>query len=167
MITFRKPNKRLMTIAIIMLVLGLAGLSFGAFRAHSSQADTTSNLPNFTPVLPNGKTIDQLGGWQKLTPPSGDSFYVFEDNVNGVAVNVSQQVLPGKFKNDLNNEMTDLARAYNANVKLDANGTTVYVGTSAKGPQSVILTKNGLLILIKSWATIENGDWVAYINSLQ
>ena len=169
MIRFKKPHsKRLFISAIVMIVIGSVGLGYGTYLARSSQADIEKNgTPNFAPVLPAGKTIEQLGGWQKLTSPSGDAFYVFVDSVAGVSVNVSQQPLPGKFKNNLTNEMTNLARAYNANVKLDANGTKVYVGTSAKGPQSVIFSKKGLLVLIKSWATLEDGTWITYINSLQ
>ena len=166
MMTFKKPNKRLFTIAVVMLVIGFSGLGLGIYQAHSSQAEVGSNKPNFSPLLPSGETIEQLGGWQKLTTPNSDVFYVYVDEVAGVSVNVSQQQLPGKFKGDLTNKMTEMARAYNASVKLDADGTTVYVGTSAKGPQSVLFTKNEVLVLIKSWATIEDGDWITYINSL-
>jgi hypothetical protein len=62
--------------------------------------------------------------------------------------------------------MTEMARAYNANTKLDADGVRVYLGSSAKGPQSVLFTKNGVLILMKSWATIPDADWITYIKSL-
>lgn len=167
MIRFKQPNKRLLITAIVMITVGVAGLGFGIYRANTSQADMVSNKPNFTALVPASKTIEQLGGWEKLTGPNGDAFYVFTDNVSGVNVNVSQQKLPGKFKSDLNNEMLNLARAYNANLKIDAGETKVYIGTSAKGPQSVIFTKNGVLVLIKSWSTLENGDWIAYINSLE
>ena len=167
MMTFKKPNKRLFTIAVVMLVIGFSGLGLGIYQAHSSQAEVGSNKPNFSTLLPSGKTIEQLGGWQKLTTPNSDVFYVYVDEVSGVSVNVSQQQLPGKFKGDLTNKMTEMARAYNASVKLNADGTTVYVGTSAKGPQSVLFAKNEVLVLIKSWATIEDGDWITYINSLQ
>lgn len=167
MVRFKKPNKRLLTAAIIMVVLGISGVGFGIYQAHSSQADIGNATPNFTPLIPKGKTIEQLGGWQKLTPPSGDAFYVFVDSIGGVSVNVSQQRLPGKFKGDITNKMTDLARAYNANVKLDIDGTKVYIGTSAKGPQSVLFIKNDVLVLIKSWATISDADWTAYIKSLE
>lgn len=167
MVGFRKPNKRLLSIAIAMITLGFAGLGLGVYQATSSQAEVSSGKPNFTALLPKGKTIEQLGGWQKLTAPNGDAFYVYVDNASGVSINVSQQKLPGKFKNNLTNEMLDMVRAYNADVKLDVDGTTVFVGTSAKGPQSVLFAKNDVLVLIKSWATIDNSDWVAYIKTLE
>jgi len=167
MVGFKQPNKRLLSVAIIMITLGLAGLGFGVYQANSSQAEVGNDNPNFTALLPKGKTIEQLGGWEKLTSPNGDAFYVFVDNVHGVSVNVTQQRMPGKFKGDLNNKMTELARAYNANNKIDVDGTKVYIGTSAKGPQSVLFVKDDVLVLMKSWATISDSDWIAYIRSLQ
>lgn len=167
MIHIAQPkNKRLFIIAVLMLVAGFGFLGAGLYQVHSSRADETSTQPNFDPFLPREKTIENLGGWQKLTPPSGDAFYVYVDTISGVNVNVSQQLLPGKFKNDISNKMTELARAYKANIKLDIDGTRVYIGNSAKGPQSVLFTKNGVLILIKSWATIPDSEWIAYIKSL-
>lgn len=169
MVHFKPPkNKRLFITAIVMIVIGFSGVGFGIYQAHTSKAGQTSNLPDFTPVLPKGESIDSLEGWQKLTSPEGDVFYAFVDTVNGVTVNVSQQQLPGKFKQDLSNKMLEMARAYNANTKLEAgDGVRVYVGTSAKGPQSVLFTKNGVLVLMKSWATIPDAEWITYINSMQ
>jgi len=167
MIQFRKPSKRPLIIAIVMITLGFAGLGLGIYKSNSSQAEVVHNTPNFAALLPKGRTIGQLGGWEKLTAPNGDVFYVFVDTVSGVLVNVSQQNLPGKFKGDINNKMIELARAYNANTKLDVDGTTVYVGTSAQGPQSVLYTKNGVLVLMKSWSTISDADWIAYIKTLE
>ncbi|MGV9001387.1 MAG: hypothetical protein ACOH18_00300 [Candidatus Saccharimonadaceae bacterium] len=159
-------NKRLFITAVMMIVSGFVLLGIGIYHAQPSGADATSNLPNFDAILPAGKTIEDFGGWQKLTPPNSEAFYVFVDTINGVTINVSQQLLPGKFKGDVTNKMLDLARAYKANVKLDADGTRMYIGTSAKGPQSVLFTKNGVLVLIKSWSTISDAQWIAYVKSL-
>lgn len=167
MIRVAQPkNKRMFIIAVAMVIAGLGFLGVGIYQVHSANTDVNSTQPNFNPVLPQGKTIANLGGWQKLTTPNNDVFYVYVDTINGVTVNVSQQLLPGKFKGDVSNKMLEMARAYNANVKLDAGETKVYVGTSAKGPQSVLFTKNDVLVLIKSWSTIPDADWVAYVNSL-
>lgn len=169
MVHFKPPkNKRLFIIAMIMILTGFSGVGLGIYQAHSSRADEATSLPNFTPILPKNESISTLDGWQKLTSPDGDVFYAFADTVNGVTVNVSQQQLPGKFKDDLSNQMTQMARAYNANTKLQADDdVTIYVGSSAKGPQSVLFTKNGVLVLMKSWAAISDADWITYVNSLQ
>lgn len=167
MIRFKQPNKRILTIAIVMIAVGLSGLGFGIYQANTSQAEIGNDAPNFTPVLPKNETIEHLGGWQKMTPPNSDPFFVYIDSLDGVSINVSQQRLPPKFRTNPSQSITELARAYNANTKLDVDDMTVYIGSSAKGPQSVIFMKNDLLITIKSWATIDNGAWVAYIQSLE
>lgn len=164
--TKQLKNNKLFLTALAMIFAGVVLLGVGIYQAQPSRADEITNNPNFDPILPHGKTIATLGDWQKLTSPNGDIFYVYVDTINGVNVNVSQQLLPGKFKGDVNNKMVELSRTYNANVKLDADGTRVYVGTSAKGPQSVLFTKNGALVLMKSWATIPDAQWIAYIKSL-
>lgn len=169
MVHFKPPkNKRLFITAVVMIAIGFSGLGFGIYQAHSSKADETSNSPNFTPILPEGKSMSNLEGWQKLTSPDGDIFYAFVDTVNGVTVNVSQQQLPGKFKSDLSNKMLEMARAEKLTTKLEAaDGVKIYLGTSAKGPQSVMFTKNGVLISMKSWAAIPDADWITYVNSMQ
>lgn len=169
MVHFKPPkNKRLFIIALVMILVGFSGLGIGIYKAHSSRADETSNLPNFTPLLPKGESINTLDSWQKLTSPDGDVFYAFADTVNGVTVNVSQQQLPGKFKDDLSNKMLEMARAEKLTTNLEANdGVNVYLGTSAKGPQSVMFAKNGVLVSMKSWATIPDAEWITYINLYQ
>ena len=167
MIRFKQPNKRMLTIALTMIVVGVFGLGFGIYQAHSSQAEVGDSTPNFTAMLPTNESIDQLGGWQKLTPPNSDPIFVYTDSIDGVSVNISQQRLPAKFRANTSQQMAELARSYNATNKIDVDGTTVYIGASAKGPQSVLFTKNDVLILIKSWATIENSSWVAYVKTLE
>lgn len=168
MVQIRKPESRMFIIALIVLALGITGLLFGILRVNALHDDETAVQPNFTPALPQGKTIEQLNGWQKLTPPSGGtSYYAYNDTLAGVSIVVSQQVLPGKIKNNPDNEMADIARATNLSVKLKANDTLVYLGNNAKGPQSLMFVKNGLLFNIKSWSEIQNADWIGYINALE
>lgn len=168
MVRIRKPESRMFSIALVVMILGVVGLLFGILRVNALNSDESALRPNFTPVLPHGKTIDQLDGWQKLTPPNGGtSYYAFNDTLAGVSIVVSQQVLPGKIKNNPDNEMVDIARATNLTVKFKANDTQVYLGNNAKGPQSVMFTKNGLLFNIKSWSEIQNADWIGYINALE
>ncbi|OYW85319.1 hypothetical protein B7Z17_02515 [Candidatus Saccharibacteria bacterium 32-49-10] len=170
MIAFAKPkNKRLFIAAVAMLVLGVLGLVLGIYFSQLLKADAEDGTsPNFNSLIPKGESIEQLGDWQKLTPPEGgDPAWVFVDEIDGVAVQVSQQVLPGTLKADPDNRIAELARSGNYNTKLDVDGTKVYIGTSAKGPQSVMFTKNGLFVLIKSWSAINNDAWTSYISSLQ
>lgn len=151
-------------IGVIVLILGL-----GILRISTDSPSTQSReqvTPPFQALLPVNTPVNKLGGWQKLTPPDGSSVYVFIDRVDGVSVNVSQQILPDTFKQDTASKVAELAKAYNATRVLEVETTKAYIGTSAKGPQSVLFTKNGLLIFIKSDGTISDDMWEKYISRL-
>lgn len=62
----------------------------------------------------------------------------------------------------------DLALGFNATTELTiSGGDKLYIGTSARGPQSAIVIKNGLLVLIKSESKINDPAWKKYAESLQ
>lgn len=122
--------------------------------------------PTYKTILPSGKNIDQLGGWTRVSPPDRDPVFAYVDHVGSVQINVSQQPLPKEFKEDTDAQIQELAKGYRADQKLTAGSTVIYLGTSAKGPQSAIFAKDGLLVLIKSAVKIDNNQWVDYINSL-
>lgn len=129
-------------------------------------AQRDASDPSFQTVLPSGQSITSLGGWHRVTPPGQDPVFAYSDTIDSVPVSVSEQPLPDAFKRDVPSAVADLAKQYNATVKLKADDTVVYVGTSAKGPQSTILTKHNLLILIKSKSQIDNSSWTDYVSSL-
>jgi len=133
--------------------------------AQPKKAQETST-PQYQTVLPSSKTIKDLGGWKKLTPPNSNPFYTYADTIDGVAVNVSQQQLPPSFQANTNQKVAELAKSYNATSRLTVGGLTIYIGISAKGPQSVIFTKDNLLLFIQSERKISDQAWKAYITSL-
>lgn len=135
-------------------------------QSTSRNATSVSKTPEYTTVLPKGKDAEALGGWKRISPPENDPVFAYSDTIGKVPVSVSQQPLPATFKNDIDNKVAEVAQKFNATNKLDADGTTVYIGTSAKGPQSVIFTKNNLLILIKSANKIKDAAWIDYIKTL-
>lgn len=164
-----RSKKALIIIALSLLTLGIISVTIGAVATKNASLESkssTSSAPDFDPILPQGKTIEQLGGWQRLTPPNNAPYYVFTDSVNSTQITVSQQVLPESFKSNTAQSIQDLAKNYSATEELSVDNGKVYIGTSTKGPQSVIFTMNGLLVLIKSQGTIKNEAWVAYIASL-
>jgi len=126
----------------------------------------SKGTPKYKTLLPAGKTIVQLGGWTKVSPPDVDPVYAFVDKIGDISINISQQPLPKIFQTNTDEQIATLASDFNAEEKLTIENTTVYIGTSAKGPQSVIFTKNNLLILIKSSIQISNDKWTEYISSL-
>lgn len=164
----KKKNKFVIVFGLILLVAAIAGgtIMFNTLKANNSTVQTGVQ-PTFQAILPANTSIEDLGGWQKLTPPNSDPFFVYIDEIDSILVNVSQQALPNGFASDLDTKVSEVAKAYNATGTLDANGTKVYIGNSAKGPQSVIFSKNNLLVLIVSQQKIQDESWISYINSLK
>jgi hypothetical protein len=130
-------------------------------------ASDGKRAPNYATVLPTGKKIEDLGGWSRVSPPDRNPVFAYTDTIDQSPINVSQQPLPDSFKSDTTGKISELAKGYAATDKETAGGTDFYVGTSIKGPQSVILTKNNLLILIKSTSKLTTDQWTKYISSLQ
>lgn len=151
--------------AIAVIVIGLIITSV-AVSSHYAKINAVEK-PKYDTIIPEGTTIKKLGGWQRISPQTASPVFAYSDSVNGVSINISEQPLPDTFKTDTDGKIADLAKSYNATDKINADGTTVYIGTSAKGPQSTIFTKDNLLILIKSQAKIEDKAWITYIDSLK
>jgi hypothetical protein len=160
-----KKLKILLTSGFIVLVALFIGISMLVTALTHKAAN--SNEPSFNTVLPANSTIADFGGWQKHTSPNGDIFFSYLDEIDSIPISVSQQQLPDGFANNLDAKMSEIAKGYNASKVLDANGVKVYIGNNAKGPQSVIFSKNSLLITIQSQKEIQNASWISYINSLK
>lgn len=131
-----------------------------------STTNSSSETPKYQTVSPKGKSVEELGGWRRVSPPKGEPVFAYTDAINNIPINVSQQPLPEAFKTGTDTQVAELAKKFNATTKIDADGTTVYIGTSAKGPQSAILAKSEVLILIKSQQKVEDASWIEYIKSL-
>lgn len=145
--------------------------SSGDASDQQSGIDKSFNrgAPSFEVLTPAGKPLKDLDGWT-VTPPSsnGTSFFAYVDNISNVQLQISQQELPSSFIANTGEQMKTLATSFNADrTVITANKTTVYIGTSASGPQSVITAKNGLLILIKSSAELDEMQWSKYVDSLE
>lgn len=160
-------DKALNNIRSIAIGFGsLIGLIIVVAVASQVLAQRDASDPSFQTILPSGQSITSLGGWHRVTPPGEDPVFAYSDTIDNVPISVSEQPLPDAFKRDIPSAVADLAKQYNATAKLKAGDTVVYVGTSAKGPQSTILTKHNLLILIKSKSQVDNSSWTDYVNSL-
>lgn len=165
---------------LVMVLVGMFVFGWLVWPGHHTASDGTQaaaskktapqltrGTPSYATVLPAGKTIDQLGGWVRISPPKANPVYTYADTVDAVHVTVSEQPLPATFKADPAGQVAQLAQSFNANQKFTAaDNVQVYVATAENGQQSVILAKNGLLILIKSATSLTTNQWVAYISSL-
>ena len=166
----RRPTKKQLVIVSSLTLLLVGGVISGVLlsRAGTRQApphDAAGAL-EYQAVLPAGKDISQLGGWKQLSPPGGETVVAYTDAIDGTQISVTQQSLPQSFQNNADEQVAELAKKFNATDKLTAGNAILYVGTSTKGPQSVILTKNNLLITIKSQEKIADASWIKYVTSL-
>ncbi len=157
--------KKSIIIALIIAVIVIGGVITGLviiLTNGNGNAQTITHNPTYQTAIPNGKSIT----WQRISPPGNDPVYAYADKITGVDVTVSEQPLPSTFQKNTDSKIADLARSYNATDTLNAGNTKLYIGLSAKGPQSVIFTKMNLLILIKSQDKIKDSAWTRYVESL-
>lgn len=156
-VVLTKATKR-----ILWIIAAVVTVTIISAIAYSVISEQLASSPSFQAVLPAGKSINELGGWTRVSPPGEPPAFAYSDSIDDVTVRVSEQQLPSGSQS-----VTEIAKGYNATNKITAGKLTAYIGTSFKGPQSVIFAKNNLLILIGSTATINNNSWVSYITSLE
>ncbi len=127
----------------------------------------TKGTPDYPTILPSGKTITQLGGWTRVSPPDHNAVYAYTDTIDGTPIIVSQQPLPDILKDNVATQMEEFAKGYSADRFITVGSVKVYIGTSTKGPQSIIFTRNRILILIKTSAIVKDSSLTHYIQSLK
>ena len=158
----RLSRKKVVLTAVIVIILIITLIA----TIPEDEQEPVTDGPDYTTILPEGKSVVTLGGWQRVSPPENDAVYAYSDEIDDTSITVSQQPIPAKFGRNASSQVEKLAKGYNATDKITADKTAVYIGTSAKGPQSVILAKDDLLILIKSQNKVSNDAWKKYIESL-
>ena len=139
----------------------------GTQTSNDTQAQDTGKVTQGNPTFPALTPTDKEVTWTHLTPPNSADFYAFSDKLEGVSIRVSEQPLPDKFIDNPSDSLAQLARDYNANRYISINGTTVYIGTSTRGQQSLLFTTDSLLILITADATLNDKQWTDYITSFE
>jgi len=168
---FIVSHKKVTGLAVILIIgLIIIGTSVHqnniAKNAQSADAHKIINNPGYQTVLPDGVSIGALGGWERVSPVGSDPVYAFNDKIAGTSISVSEQPLPKTFEGEVGSQVAELAKKFNATNKISAGDTTVYLGTSAKGPQSAIFIKINLLVLIKSQSKISDDAWIQYVKAL-
>ncbi len=91
----------------------------------------------------------------------------YKDTIGGVEITISQQPLPAGFETDTEAKVKKTAEDFSATKVLATANPTAYIGTSIKGPQTVIFSKKKLLVFIQSAQAIDDHDWAEYITNLQ
>lgn len=140
----------------------------GASKTASSKADSDipEEKPKFPILYPGNKSEKSIGKIVRISPPNQPPAYTYLDNLGGIAIKVTQQEVPERFKSDQEGELSKLATAYNQKDIIQVDSVKVYVGNSTKGVQSLIFIKGNLLISITSANKVSEESWVAYISSL-
>lgn len=121
--------------------------------------------PEFATILPEGSKDQTNDG--KIGYDEQKEVASFRDKIGIVEIVVSQQPLPEKFKSDPETELLKLAESFSAKEVIVPSNPKAYLGTSAKGPQTVIFYRNDLLVFIQSASKIDKDDWTDYIRSLR
>lgn len=162
------------------VAIGMAAvviISLGAFavvqtRGSSSETGTDTpgvlsektEKPTFEYSLPKGEESNATG---EVRYDSEKKVVNFQDSIGGVAITISQQPLPTGFEDDTDAKVKRLAEDFSAKEVLATANPTAYLGTSAKGPQTVVFAKKNLLVFIQSAKEIDNNDWAEYITNLK
>src|ERR1700741_4486445 len=140
-------------------------LSIGVIALHSKHhaagktgntgvLGATNQKPTFDYNLPSGKDHDISPDNVKYD--SQRKVVNYKDSIGGVPITISQQPLPDSFKKDTADEVRKLAENFSATEVLSTANPTAYLGTSVKGPQTVIFSKKDLLVFIQSARKIDN-----------
>lgn len=154
---------------VIVLVIGVVALQArdnkGEKTGNTGVLGTASQKPTFEYNLPTGAASGVKK--ENVRYDAQRKVVNFTDSIGGVTITISQQPLPDKFKENTDDEVKKLAESFSATEVLSTANPTAYLGTSAKGPQTVIFSKKGLLVFIQSTKEIDNHDWAEYITKLQ
>ena len=178
-IHFKKLSKKyrnstyakVMSVIAVVIVLNIVAVSVikkhnnSAIKGASTGANGKSSSPDYKPVLPSGSAANTTSG--KLSYDSEKKVTSYTDKIGDSQITISEQPLPPDFKDNPDGRVEIFAKNANFNDLIQYNGGRAHIGTSIKGPQSVVFHKDGLLIFLKSDKKILNADWVKYINSLQ
>ena len=176
---FKLNKKKLIILGSIIVLIVAAGVSYYLLKPKQNNMTKDnqqtafvvdkleSGTPKYSTLLPANKDINSLGGWKRVSPTNADPVYAYVDKIDGVPISVSEQPLPDKFKTNTADQIKELAQDFSATEKITVGEIIIYLGSSSDGPQSVIIDKGDLLILIKSESKIENSSWANYVSSLQ
>lgn len=167
---WKQYPRQIVSVAIITVVgtLGIAGYVLYDQRDKTTDQPAvlseSTTKPDFEYTLPEGDQ-SSVEGAVKFDPQR--KVVNYKDTVAGVAVTVSQQKMPDSFKDDSQEKVKKIAADFSATRALTTATPTAYIGDSIEGPQTVIFTKNDLLIFILSANKLDDKDWAEYVTKLK
>lgn len=171
-VKFAQKNKGASVGVAAIVLVGAGVFGIVELRNQTSGADNegkgvlseNTETPTFEYSLPKGNEAVVDGN---VRYDSEKKVVNFQDSIGTTTIVVSQQPLPAGFENDTQEQVRKLAEGFSATKVLSTANPTAYLGTSVKGPQTVIFSKNNLLVFIQSAKRIDDKDWAEYITNLQ
>lgn len=149
-------------IVIVILVFGVLIIvkNNGSNDKKPQVAGSSSVKLSFTPLVAPGKTF--------VPDPEGKrDTGSYADKIGLINIRVSEQPLPNSFKPDVEAKLAEFAKYNYYNQQLNVGNIKVYTGMSIKGVQSVVFTKNNILIFIRADQKVADKSLTDYINSLK
>jgi cytoskeletal protein RodZ len=135
--------------------------------AASAKAQAAPVKPAFTPLAPVDSTNNAVHGTPQVAYDAKRNTYSFTDTIKGNAIVVSQQPIPATYKTAVD-AVSKIAVSLKANQAITTNGGTAFIATDPKSnAQTVVFSKNNLLVFVQSPFTHVTTDWQSYINSLK
>ncbi len=156
---------------VVVLVAVLGSFVLFGDTKNNPAADTKDVLGkqtvtiDFKPLLPNGSE-SETSAHKTAVDGQNRPIYTFTDKIGITDLTVTEQPLPEKLKTNTDSELEKMAKDLYLTEVINASNPKAYMGTSIKGPQTVIFTKNGLLVFVQSQAKIDKDQWSDYITRL-
>ncbi len=166
-LTAKQMHMCILAAVVLIAAFGIFKLTMlGNKPSNSGPGVLGGNVqePEFDAILPDGKKEETESG--KIGYDPAKRVASFTDTIGNVPITISQQPLPANFKDNPDEELKKLAENFSANEVIMESNPKAYLGTSVKGPQTVVFHKKGVLVFIQSASQVEKTDWAAYITKL-
>lgn len=169
---YKKEYKKYYIAGATLVALPIIAISIGfVIQTQNKQGGETAVLgQTAVAAKPDFATIKPTTTDNQATPlkyEADKKLASYNDVLNNTPITVSQQLLPSEFKANPTTSVENLAKQMNANDKISASDATAFAGVSIKGPQTVVFTKNDLLIFIIADKKIDVLTWSKYIESMR
>ncbi|MDB5175373.1 MAG: hypothetical protein JWM81_231 [Candidatus Saccharibacteria bacterium] len=137
-----------------------------AAKAVTDKAKLAASSPAFSPITPT-KDAATTSTKTQIAFDAVHNVYSFSDSFKGNNLVVSQQPIPAKFKSG-SEAVSTIAASLSAKQSTPVDGGVAYIASDAKsGAQTVVFTKNDLLIFIQSPFRHDASDWKTYIDTFK
>lgn len=151
---------------VLLLIAGAVGINHlnKSSGTLGSNTEIKQTAPTFETLAPPEKEVKE----QPVSYDEEKGVASFAHKIGDTDVTVSQQPLPNSFKTNPDREVENLAKSLKASRVITAGEVKAYSGFSSEdGSQTVLFTKNKLLIFIRAQKAIKDDALAQYILSLR